>query len=37
MKKTSSMLGTPPQGKLHKLLHISNVCEHLNYDDNGGQ
>ena len=22
------MLGTPPQDKLHKHLHISNACEH---------
>ena len=22
------MLGTPPQDKLHKHLHISNSCEH---------
>ena len=28
MERTSSMLGTPPQDKLHKHLHISNACEH---------
>ena len=28
IERTSSMLGTPPQDKLHKQLHISNACEH---------
>ena len=26
--RTSSMLDTPPQDKLHKHLHIFNTCEH---------
>ena len=26
--RTSSMLNTPPQDKLHKHLHIFNSCEH---------
>ena len=28
IERTSSMLGTPPQDKLHKHLHISSDCEH---------
>ena len=27
-ERQSRVLGTPPQDKLHKHLHISNACEH---------